>query len=104
MPTIEDMLVDPGLSGRTAEVLTGFVKDSVTPGATVRTDGWIGYAGLGAMGYDHDALAACGDHAKTEKHLPMIHLIFSNLKTWLNGTHHGVSQQHLQAYLNEFVF
>jgi hypothetical protein len=22
----------------------------------------------------------------------------------LNGTHHGVSHQHLQAYLNEFTF
>ena len=34
----------------------------------------------------------------------MIHLVFSNLKAWLLGTHHGVSQQHLPAYLNEFVF
>ena len=36
--------------------------------------------------------------------LSMIHLVFSNLKAWLLGTHHGVSQQHLPAYLNEFVF
>jgi len=36
--------------------------------------------------------------------LPIIHLVFSNLKTWLRGVHHGVSPQHLQAYLNEFVF
>ena len=28
----------------------------------------------------------------------------ANLKTWLIGIHHGVSQQHLQAYLNEFSF
>jgi hypothetical protein len=28
----------------------------------------------------------------------------ANLKTWLLGAHHGVSQQHLQSYLNEFVF
>ena len=34
----------------------------------------------------------------------MIHLVFSNLKVWLLGTHHGVSAQHLPAYLNEFVF
>ncbi len=39
-----------------------------------------------------------------EEHLPIIHLVFSNLKTWLNGIHHGVSHQHLQAYLNEFTF
>jgi len=30
--------------------------------------------------------------------------VFSNLKTWLRGIHHGVSPQHLQAYLDEFTF
>ena len=34
----------------------------------------------------------------------IVHLVFSNLKTWLNGIHYGVSQKHLQAYLNEFTF
>lgn len=27
-----------------------------------------------------------------------------DLKAWINGVHHGVGPQHLQAYLNEFVF
>src|SRR5208283_1279186 len=39
-----------------------------------------------------------------EEFLPISHLVFANLKTWLIGTHHGVSAQHLQAYLNEFTF
>ena len=104
MPTIEDMIVNPSLTGRSAEILTGFVRENVANGATVRTDGWIGYQPLTGMGYAHDALALKGDPSKAEAHLPMIHLVFSNLKTWINGTHHGVSQQHLQAYLNEFVF
>ncbi len=39
-----------------------------------------------------------------EDYLPIIHLIFSNLNGWLMGVHHGVSPQHLQAYLNEFTF
>jgi hypothetical protein len=39
-----------------------------------------------------------------EDFLPIIHLVFANLKTWLIGIHHGVSAQHLQAYLNEFTF
>jgi hypothetical protein len=30
--------------------------------------------------------------------------VFSNLKTWLAGTHHGVSPKHLPHYVNEFVF
>jgi hypothetical protein len=36
--------------------------------------------------------------------MPLIHLVFSNLKAWLLGIHHGVSPRHLQAYLNEFTF
>jgi transposase-like protein len=104
MPTIEEMLVKPSLSGRSAKILTGFVKESVTYGSTVRTDGWVGYDGLSELGYPHDSLVLGGDPDKAEKHLPMIHLVFSNLKTWILGTHHGVSQQHLQAYLNEYVF
>src|SRR5207247_11255188 len=36
--------------------------------------------------------------------LPVSSLIFSNLKSLLLGCHHGVSPQHLQAYLNEFTF
>ncbi len=39
-----------------------------------------------------------------EQFLPISHLVFSNLKSWLNGIHHGVSAKHLQAYLNEFTF
>jgi hypothetical protein len=52
----------------------------------------------------HTAVAERGDPAVAEEYLPIIHLVFSNLKTWLRGTHHGVSPQHLQSYLNEFVF
>ncbi len=33
-----------------------------------------------------------------------MHHVFGNLKAWLIGTHHGVSPQHLPAYLNEYVF
>ena len=33
-----------------------------------------------------------------------IHRAFGNLKTWLNGTHHGVYPKYLQSYLDEFVF
>ena len=89
---------------RSAEDLTAFVKENVVKGAVVRTDGWQGYDGLAKLGYDHEAAVLEGDSEKTEAHLLMIHVVFSNLKTWLLGTHHGVSQQHLPAYLNEYVF
>jgi len=31
-------------------------------------------------------------------------VVLSNLKSWLLNTYHSVSDQHLQAYLNEFTF
>ena len=90
--------------GRHADDLTAFVKENVAKGSLVRTDGWQGYDGLPTMGYSHEPLVLGGDPEKAEEHLPMIHIVFSNFKTWLLGTHHGVSQQHMQAYLNEYVF
>ncbi len=92
------------VSGRGAKELTEFVQENVANGAVVRTDGWKGYDDLTKLGYLHEPLTLDGDPERTDAHLPMIHIAFSNLKTWLLGTHHGVSHQHLQAYLNEFVF
>jgi transposase-like protein len=90
--------------GRGAKELTEFVQENVAKGAVVRTDGWKGYDDLAKLGYSHEPLVLDGDPERTDAHLPMIHIAFSNLKTWLLGTHHGVSHHHLQAYLNEFVF
>ena len=68
----------------------------VTSSAPVITNDWSGYISLAKRGYKHLAVA--------EEYLPIIHLVFCNLKTWPSGIHHGVSHQHLQAYLNEFTF
>jgi transposase-like protein len=89
---------------RSAEALGGFVRSTVEPGTLVVTDDWSGYVGLRKDGYDHHAIAQCGDPEVSEAFMPIVHLVFSNLKTWLNGIHHGVSAKHLQAYLNEFTF
>jgi hypothetical protein len=90
---------------RGSSALTGFVKDNVALGSVLRTDGWTGYPGLTEAGYHHEALTLGGDPEKAEAHLPMIHLVFSNLKTWIKGTHHSrIEPKHLQAYLNEYVF
>jgi transposase-like protein len=72
--------------------------------ATIITDDWSGCATFGKRGYLHTAVAERGDMQVAETFLPIIHLVFCNLKTWLRGIHHGVSPQHLQAYLNECTF
>lgn len=89
---------------RGAKSLVGFVEGAVDPQTVIVTDGWNGYNSLTARGYQHIAAAEGGDPQVAEEYLPIVHLIFSNLKSWLRGCHHGVSPQHLQAYLNEFTF
>ena len=89
---------------RSAESLGGFLERVVTPGTAIITDDWSGYGDLTTRGFTHVAAPERGDPKVAEEFLPIIHLVFSNLKTWLRGTHHGVSPQHLQAYLNEFTF
>jgi transposase-like protein len=83
--------------------LGGFVKATTAKGTIVHTDGWKGYGGLTALGYDHrrhpKRTAAPG-----EQLLPRAHRAISNLKAWMHGTHRGVSDEHLPVYLDEFVF
>ena len=84
--------------------LESFVTENIAPGTIIRSDGWQGYDRLDWLGYRHEPVVMEGDPEKAEAWLPLIHLVISNLKSWLLGTHHGVSHQHLQAYLNEYVF
>jgi predicted RNA-binding Zn-ribbon protein involved in translation (DUF1610 family) len=89
---------------RCGDILTEFVKENVASTA-VLSDGCPGYNKLPSLGYKHDSMVMDGNPANAEEHLPMIHKVFSNLKTWMLGTHHGrIEIQHLQAYLNEYVF
>ncbi len=91
----------------TACTLTGFVTAAIAAGSTVHTDGWGGYRPLSKLGYDHQprsqrAAKALGEDP--DEILPRVHRAISNLKSWLQGTHHGVSAEHLQVYLDEYVF
>lgn len=83
--------------------LCGFVEEAVAPGAVVHTDAWQGYRRLGRLGYDHRP-ASQRQAAPGEWLLPRAHRSISNLKAWLHGTHRDVSKEHLQVYLDEFVF
>lgn len=87
-----------------AASLIPFVQGAVSPGAIVITDGWHGYFRLGAAGYIHQAHSQGGHKKNASKLLPRVHRVFSNLKTWIAGTHHGISGKHLGHYLNEYMF
>ena len=91
------------IKGATQNYLLPFIRENIELGSTVLTDGYTAYQHVGQLGYQHKPVAQLTPERAKEV-LPLSHLIFSNLKTWINGTYHGVSKKHLQAYLNEFTF
>src|SRR5689334_21275546 len=86
------------LPDASAASLDAFLAASVAKPATVATDGWRGYLGLPAEGYDHEPVRSSASRGDAALRLPGIHLVFSLAKRWLLGTHHGaVSEKHLPA-------
>jgi transposase-like protein len=71
---------------------------------TVRTDGLDGYRPLAAAGIEHQRIVQGSDRSRSVKLFPWSHAVFSNLKSWLRGTYHGVSRKYLPRYLDEFSF
>ena len=88
-----------------AETLMPWCERNIQKGSLVITDGWTAYNNLTKLGYLHQRMLQSARGKKTDAYLPMVHLIASNLKRWLLGTHKGaVLPRHLPAYLNEFTF
>lgn len=82
-----------------------FVCAMVAPGATVHTDGWSGYNWLAQSPYSHQRTVMSASEDPAHVAMPGVHRIASLLKRWILGTHQGsVSDEHLQAYLEEFTF
>lgn len=86
-----------------ATTLEAFTKATTASGSIVHTDGLFSYNGLTKLGYAHRPrkVASVADR---EQLLPRVHRAISNLKAWMHGTHRGVSDEHLQVYLDEYVF
>lgn len=92
------------LPNTTAAAIDQFVSECIAPGASLTTDGGNEFTDLTKLGYQHQAIPMHGDRVKMDSYLPMISRVTANLKTWIDGTFHGVEKHHLQTYLNEFMF
>jgi hypothetical protein len=66
------------------------VRAGVKPASRPRNRCLPGLVGPGAE-YRHDPVVQ-GRNAETL--LPIVHVLFSNLKTWPDGTYHGLSAKH----------
>jgi len=90
------------LPAATAANLGGFVRGAAKPGARLITDGLKSYDGL-ADSFRHYSIVQDGGK-NADAVLPIVHVLFSNVKTWLNGTFHGVSAKHLPRYAREWNY
>lgn len=88
-----------------ADSLMPFIEESMEPGSVVHTDGWLGYEPLQGKDYMHKITFLKGNNKTASELMPRVHLAVALLKRWLLGTHQGaVTPEHLDAYLDEFVF
>jgi transposase-like protein len=87
------------------EYVVPFVQASIEPGSRVRTDGSAAYRSLAGLGYGHQRSVMLGAEQPAHATLAGVHRVASLVKRWILGTHHGAVQpEHLDAYLDEFVF
>ena len=91
----------------TVESFAAFLRANIAEGATIYSDAHTSYPGALKGRYSHQSLSQSAMKRATGWHTsaaPGVDRVISNLKTWLRGTHHGVGADHLDAYLDEFVF
>jgi len=84
------------------ENLVKFAKEEIVPGATIRCDGYPAYNKLTENGYKVEAKNYNPKNAC--ERLKWLHIIISNVKAFIAGTYHGLSDSHLQAFLDEFCY
>ena len=89
------------LPAATAAELGGFVRGAAN-GARIITDGLKSYDTL-ADSFRHYSIVQDGGE-NADAVLPIVHVLFSNVKAWLNGTFHGVSSKHLPRYAREWNY
>jgi len=94
------------IDAASSENLIPFIKDVVSTGSKIITDGWDGYNELDrSEDYQHVKKIISGSGQAAHELLPHVHMVDSLLKRWINGTHQGlISPKHLPFYLDEYAF
>jgi len=85
--------------------LRSFLLNHIEPGSTVLTDGLPSYQLAAGNDFTHRSTPIKNSGMEAHDVLPGVHRVAALVKRWLLGTHQGsFSTDHLQAYLDEFVF
>ena len=86
------------------DTLQKAILDRVGFGATVYSDGWLGYVGLDAKGFIHETVNHVEEYVRGQVHTQAIENFWSLLKRGLNGTYVAVEPYHMDRYLDEAMF
>jgi transposase len=93
------------VSDVTSQTLLPNILANVEKGSTVCTDEWCSYNPLRKSGFKHVRVShGAKEYVRGNAHTNSIEGFWSQLKRSINGTFHHVSKQHLQKYVNEFVY
>lgn len=79
-----------------------FAKKAIQPNSEIHSDGYRSYLALTKEGYKLENQVY--DPKKNPDHLHWLHIIISNLKSFISGTYHGLDSKYLQAYIDEFCY
>jgi transposase-like protein len=100
-------LVTQVVPDRKSGTLLPIIRDTVERGSAIHTDEWLGYGGLGVMGYSHATVNHSANEYVCRKSGATVNAIegfWAQLKRGINGTHIHVSGKHLPKYLGEFEY
>lgn len=87
------------------KTLMPYITKHVAPSSPVFTDELRSYRRLTLMGYRHETIQhSAKEYVRGEVHVNNVENLWSNLKRGFDGVHHSVSPQHLQSYLDSYVF
>jgi len=81
------------------------ITENVAKEATLRTDGWAGYASVATEAAAGHEVCIAQTPAAASEELPLVHRVASLLKRQILGIFHGSwTHEHLQSLLDEFAF
>ena len=91
------------VSTETTKNAQAFVNAAIEAGAKLRTDGSRSY-GTGLDKVEVNNIPMYNDQIRLDSWLPWIHKFISNMKSWIIGTHHGVTAKYFKDYIAEYTY
>ena len=96
-PKVLKLRVVPNLRGKT---IGKFATENIVCGAVIESDAFQSYRKPLEEKWLHQWDVFDAD----KEMLAWLHTIISNAKSFIQGTYHGVSEKHMQRYLDEFGY